>query len=87
MMIFSWLAHELDIQHISYWPGMQNFVLILMVAIFTYWLAVRLATLAGNRFDERFNVLHSGSLFARCLVLFMQSPALLIYSVGLGKQL
>jgi hypothetical protein len=87
MMIFNWLTHELGVERISYWPGMQNIILILMVAIFSYWLAVRLAALAGHRFDERFNVLHSGALFSRCLILFMQSPALLIYSVGLGKQL
>lgn len=87
MMIFNWLAHELAIEHVSYWPGMQNIFLILIVAILAYWSAARIAAFAGHRFDERFNVLHSGALFARCLILFMQSPALLIYSVGLGKQL
>ena len=87
MMIFNWLAHELRLEQISYWPGMQNIILILVVAVLSYWLAARLAAFIGHRFDTHFNVTQSGALFARCMILFMQSPALLIYSAGLGKQL
>ena len=87
MMIFSWLAHELALEHLSYWPGLKNIILIMAIAIVTYWAAVRIAAALGRRVDARFNILYSGALFARCLILFMQSPALLIYSAGLGKQL
>jgi len=87
MMIFNWLAHELGMAQVSYWPGMQNVILIMVVARLSYWLAQRLAAFIGRRFDTYFNVVQSGALFARCLILFMQSPALLIYSVGLGKQI
>ena len=87
MMIFSWLTYDLGVKNVHYWPGLTNTALILAVAVLTHWLAIRLAGFIGHRFDTRFNVLDSGELFARCLILFMQSPAVLIFSTGLGKQL
>ena len=87
MMIFGWLAHELGIEHISFWPGTRNVILILIVAILAYRLTIKFAAVAGHRLDERFNVVQSGALISRCLILFMQSPAILIYSAGLGRQI
>ena len=87
MMIFGWMTHELGIQHISYWPGIYNIILILMVAILTYWVTVKLAAVAGHRLDKRFNVVQSGALISNSLILFMQSPAILIYSASLGRQI
>lgn len=36
MMIFSWLASEVGIERISYWPGFLNILMIIFVAFITH---------------------------------------------------
>ncbi len=86
-MIFSWLAHALQIEHISYWPGLDIIVYVILVAIATHWLAVNIALKIGHKSDDAFNVVGSGDLIVRCLIIFMQSPAILLVSRALGQQL
>jgi hypothetical protein len=87
MMIFSWLAASLNITQYSYWPGWEVIVWCIIMGIITHWSAVYLAHTIGHKLDKTFNVLDSGELFSRGLILLMQSPVILIFSSGLGKQL
>jgi len=87
MIVFSWLAHALQIEHINYWPGFDIIGYVILVAIVTHWLAVTISQQIGHKFDEAFDIADSGSLFARCLIIFMQSPAILLVSRALGQQL
>jgi len=87
MMVFSWLAAGLSITGYSYWPGWEVAAWCVVLAVITHSLGIQLAQSVGHKLDEAFNVRDSGELSARGLVLFMQSPVILIYSAGLGRQL
>lgn len=87
MLLFTWLAVESGIENVNYWPGLSNIILIILIAVITHWGSIYIATFLGEKINERFNVLKSEVLVAHCLIVLMQSPAILIYSSGLGKQL
>ena len=87
MMIFSWFTASESFADYSFWPGWEVIIYCIILGIITHWLAIKIALLIGNKLDQKFNVLDSGELFARGLVLIMQSPVILIYSAGLGRQL
>ena len=87
MIVFSWLAHALQLDHISYWPGFDIIVYVILIAIATHWLAVKISLKIGHKIDDAFNVVGSGTLIVRCLIIFMQSPAILLVSRALGQQL
>ncbi len=80
MMVFSWLAAAQGLEEITYWPGMDTVIYIILIAMFTHWLAVTVSHHIGHKFDESFNVADSGELFARCIILSFQSPAILLIS-------
>lgn len=87
MMIFSWLAVYQDLESYSFWPGPEILIYCIVLALITHELAMKLAEVIGHKYDQAFNVTDSGELFAQCLILFMQSPVILLFSLGLGKQL
>jgi hypothetical protein len=87
MLVFSWLATDYGLEKISYWPGIGTALSIILLAILTYRLAKQASFMLGQKVDNRLHLVDSGELIARCLVLFMQSPAILIYAQGLGRQL
>jgi len=87
MLLFSWLATELGVVNIQYWPGIDIVLYILVLAFVTYWMAIALSHYLGEFIDEKFNVTDAGNLISRAIVLFMQSPAILIFSAALGRQL
>ena len=72
---------------INYWPGWQAATICLLLALATHRTAVYLSHHVGQRLDRAYNVTDSGDLFARILILLMQSPVILIYSQGIGQQL
>ncbi len=86
-MLFSWLAADLGIQGIHYWPDIITVVSILVLAFLSHWLALAVSHDLGDAIDEKLSVEHSGHLLSRARVLFMQSPAILLYSSALGRQL
>jgi hypothetical protein len=86
-MLFSWLAADLGIKNIQYWPGIITVISILVIAFLSHWLALAVSHFLGDAIDEKFSVEHAGHLLSRALVLFMQSPAILLYSAALGRQL
>jgi hypothetical protein len=87
MMIFSWLALSLGVTEYSFWPGWDVIFYCMIIGVLTHWLAIYIAHLIGHRIDQHYNVIGSGELFSRGLILLMQCPVVLIFSAGLGKQL
>jgi hypothetical protein len=87
MMIFSWMASSLGVTHYSYWPGWDVVLYCMILGVVTHWFAILIAHLIGHKIDTSYNVLGSGELFSRGLILLMQSPVILMFSAGLGKQL
>jgi hypothetical protein len=86
-LIFGWLAREQGLMAISYWPGVPVFLSIVALACLTHYLALALAHHFGNRLDAGMNVHNSGEFMARSTILVLQSPAILVYSLALGRQL
>lgn len=87
MMVFSWLAASLGIEQYSLWPGTFILVVIVMLALLTHFLSVQIAKWAGDHLDQHFNVTGFEKIIAEIIILFMQAPAVVIYSLGLGRQI
>ncbi len=87
IMVFSWLVQATQITDYSYWPGFSTVFLIILLAIFTHWLANHLSSSIGQVLDKKFNLDGCQEIIGRAVILFMQAPAILLYSVALGKQL
>ena len=87
MLLFSWLAEAAGAGPVHYWPGWENAVIMLLLAMATHWLAVGVAAAAGEEVDRSLNVENAGELLARALVLFLQYPVIVVFCHGLGKQL
>ena len=86
-LLFTWLAAAQGLSNIRYWPGINTVVYILVLAFVTHKLAQAVSHYLGESIDEKFNITDAGQLLSRALVLFMQSPAILLYSAALGRQL
>lgn len=86
-LLFSWLAQMQGLVEIKYWPGINTVIYITILAFCSYWLSIRLAHKFGELIDRRFNVSDSAGLISQSFVLFTQSPAILLYSAALGRQL
>lgn len=87
MMVFNWLAQHRQITAFSYWPGLDVVMVIALLAVISHWLAVNIAKNTGSHLDEHFNVTGFEDLISQSIILFMQAPAILVYSLGLGRQL
>ncbi|MFT7457998.1 MAG: hypothetical protein ACI909_000670 [Planctomycetota bacterium] len=87
IMLFSWLVAELQLSNIHYWPGVYIALSIVVLASLTHWTAQTVSKYMGDAINEKYNVTDSGVLISRALILFLQSPAILLFSAGLGWQL
>ena len=86
-LLFSWLGQALGVADITYWPGLDTVIFIIIIALGSYWLSIQLSHKFGEIIDHRFNVSNSAALISQSMLLFAQSPAVLLYSAALGKQL
>ena len=87
MFLFSWMTGALGIKNVSYWPGFDILACILVIAIITHYLAIYISRHLGYFLDKQFNVLNSGKILYMGIILFMQSPSILVFSLALGRQL
>ena len=87
VLIFSWLAHGYGLTEFSYWPGWEIVIACMVLGVLAHWLGVQISQFIGHKLDQAFNVLDSGELFSRGIILLLQSPVILLFSSSLGKQL
>ena len=87
MLLFSWLAAEYSLQEVSYWPGLATLAMIAAFSTLSYWLTVGVSCHGGSWLNNRLNLLEAETLVFRCIVLLLQTPVILLYSVRLGGQL
>jgi len=87
LLLFSWLAEARGISDVSYWPGFYTLACILVISIGTHWLAVSVSNHLGHLLNKIFYIHDSAGIISRGIILFMQSPSILIFSLALGKQL
>ena len=87
MLLFNWLAHELNVMDVHFWPGIDSVLYMSMLASFTHVAAVWISDRTGALFDRRFEVDGSNKLVSSVLVMIMQGPIIVLYCRGLGRQL
>jgi len=86
-LLFRWLASTLPEHEIHYWPGLGTVAGLLALAVFTHWLATGLAHVLAQRLDKAFGIEGSDKLIYRSVVMMMQMPVILLYTLSLGAQL
>ena len=86
-LLFSWLCETLKLEDISYWPGINTLVSIILLTFITHYVSNRISLSLGNYLNEKFNVKHSEELLSKGIIIFIQAPIILLFSLALGKQL
>lgn len=86
-LLFRWLASSLPAREILYWPGMNTVLGLLLLAVVTHWLAKGLSHQLAQRLDRALDIEGSDRLIYRSVVMLMQMPVILLYTLSLGGQL
>ena len=86
-VLFSWTAAEMGISTVHYWPGFLTIGFIVLWALITHLLTRAGSQYLGGAIDSKYNVTYSGELLSHGILLILQSPAILIFGVALGRQL
>ena len=73
--------------NITYIPDLDVLMYIVVLGFITHWLAGRVAGRVGETLDRQLQVSESRYLVFHIVVLVMQSPCILLYSLTLGRQL
>ena len=86
-LLFNWLNQHSYQHDISVLPSFTAFASITMLIIISHWVSKWISQSAGKLIDESLNVEGSTDLLFQSVLLFLQGPLLLIYTVELGRQL
>jgi len=86
-LLFAWLTDAAGVSRPSYWPGTANLLAAVTLAGAAGWIARRVAARIDEAGQRLWNVADAGQVVYQLLILFLQAPAILVYSLGLGRQL
>jgi len=86
-LLFHWLTTATGAPTVSYWPGGQVLLGIMALSWAAHWLAVRTAGAIEHMARQRLQIADLGELLIEGLLLFLQAPAIILYTMALGKQL
>jgi hypothetical protein len=86
-LLFHWLALALNVAGVNYWPGGLAVLTILALAPITQSLAHHASHWLGGHLNRVNNREGFENLLYEGLLLFFQVPAVLIYTLALGRQL
>lgn len=84
-LLWVWMRQAQGLPAAGLWPGLPVAGLLLLYAGFSHWVAARAAAAAGDWLDRRFDVLGCEELLARTGLLWLQLPAILLYSLSLPR--
>ena len=94
-MVFNWLmewftekwmgSHAAN--DIQYWPGWPIVISLLVLALLTHEIAKWVSHRLENKVDKAIDRDGSGKLIYRSVIMIMQAPVILIYTLSLGQQL
>jgi hypothetical protein len=87
IVIFTWVAIDLGVRDINYWPGLLQIGIILVLALLSFMVAALLADRLGDWLDSLLEIHGSKLVLHRVTVLYFQLPVILIYTLSLGRQL
>lgn len=86
-MVFRWWAENQLQTDIHFWPGISTIFSLLVLAIVTHEIAKQLSHQLEKSVDALINREGSGRLIYRTVVMIMQVPVILLYTLSLGQQL
>ncbi len=86
-LLFHWLASSLEVSGVSFWPGAKVTLGIIALSVAAYWLAGHGARLVEHLGHKQLDVADLGEITRETLVLLLQAPAIVLYTMALGSQL
>ncbi|MCF6257591.1 MAG: hypothetical protein L3J98_05185 [Gammaproteobacteria bacterium] len=86
-MVFRWWAETQPQIDIHFWPGAITVLGLLVFAFITHEIAKQLSHQLEKKVDSLINHEGSGRLIYRTVVMIMQVPVVLLYTLSLGQQL
>jgi len=86
-MVFRWWAESQAPTDIQFWPDMSTLFSLLLLAFVTHEIAKQLSHQLEKRVDALIEREGSGRLIYRTVVMIMQVPVVLLYTLSLGQQL
>jgi hypothetical protein len=86
-LVAGWLAQAGGSPGPGLWPGAGVLALAAALAYLAHWVARRVAGAIEVTGRQLWAVADAGEAAVQALLLFLQVPALLVYSLGLGRQL
>jgi len=87
IVIFTWVAIDLGVRDINYWPGLLQTGVIVVLALLSFKVAALLSERLGDWVDNQLEIDGSKLVLHRVTVLYFQLPVILIYTLSLGRQL
>jgi hypothetical protein len=85
-MVFHWLAATQPQVEASIWPGFNIFGIVIVLAIITHAVAKELSHILAQRLDAAIERQGSDKLIYRTVVMALQAPVILVYTLALGEQ-
>ncbi|MCF6338358.1 MAG: hypothetical protein L3J84_10480 [Gammaproteobacteria bacterium] len=86
-MVFRWWADTQLQVDIHFWPGIPTVLGLLVFAFVTHEMAKQLSHQLEKKIDGTIEREGSGQLIYRTVVMMMQVPVILLYTLSLGRQL
>lgn len=86
-LLFNWLNQHAYQQDISLLPSLSAWLQTILLVIASHGISLWLAKHIGLWLDDQFNVEGFDELLLQSILLILQAPLLLIYTVELGRQL
>jgi hypothetical protein len=86
-MVFRWWAATQPQVDIHFWPGWSTVFSLLVLAFITHEVAKHLAHHLEKKLDALIERQGSGRLIYRTVVMVLQVPVILLYTLSLGQQL
>ena len=85
-MVFRWLTNTRPELEIHYWPGLTTVAGIALLAFITHEIAKWLSHHLETRLDNLIHRAGSGRLIYRAVIMLLQVPVILVYTLSLGRQ-
>jgi hypothetical protein len=86
-MVFRWWAATQPQVTIHFWPGWSTMLSLLVLAFITHEIAKQLSHHLEKKLDALIDRQGSGRLIYRTVVMVLQVPVILLYTLSLGQQL
>lgn len=86
-IVSQWWAASKATVDMSYWPGWMTFIGIIVLALLTHELAKWLGHHMEKKLDALLHRIGTGKLIYRSVVMILQVPVILLYTLSLGRHI